>query len=79
MSVVPHTDDCSQIRKSGVFKCGLNFVFHININLPVALECSGYSLARWQGLYSRETEQICGELEPLLKVFFTVDDIVIQE
>lgn len=79
MPVVPHADDSLQIRKSEIFKGGLDFVFHLNINLPVALECSGYSLAEWQGLYSRETERICGELETLLKVLFTVDEIVIQE
>lgn len=79
MSVIPHTDDCPQVRKSEIFTGSLNFVFHININLPVALECSGYSLAGWQGLYSRETEQNCGELETLLKVLFTVDEIVKQE
>lgn len=79
MSVIPHTDDSPQVRKSKIFKGGLNFVFHLNINLPVALECSGYSLAGWQGLYSRETEQNCGQLETLLKVLFTVGEIVIQE
>lgn len=68
-----------KIRKSEIFKYGLNFVFHIKINLPVALEGTGYSLVGWQSLHSRETERICGELETLLKVLFTVVEIVIQE
>lgn len=50
-------------------------MFYTNINLPVALECIGYTLAGWQDLYSRESNSL-EELETVLKVLFTVDEIV---
>lgn len=71
----PHKHD-SLKPGSIIFRGGLNFLFYININLPVTLQYTGYSLAGWQDLYSREKNNSVEELKTVLKVLFTADEIV---